>query len=214
LKNPHRKKGREVAGGSWNVGFVRATQGDVVKRVPSSDVRFRSLYEKNYADVRAFCLRRLATDEANDAAAEIFIIAWRKLAKVPEGKAGRLWLYGVARNVVAHQHRSRSQAKRLQSKLQQTAERLPYEPVTETVVVRRSQDEAVLTALDRLKSDERELVRLKMWEELTHAEIGEVFGISAHAVDMRVQRVGKKLAKLLELKRIVRPHPITKAGEL
>ena len=182
--------------------------------VPSSDARFRTLYEEHYADIRSYCLRRLPVEAANDAAAEIFIVAWRKLNKVPEGRAARLWLFGVAKNVVAHQHRSRSQAKRLRSKLEQTADRSVDAAAPESVVVQRSQDRAVVEALGRMKPDDRELIRLKMWEELSHAEIGEVFGISAHAVDMRIQRAGKKLARLLSATKGVRPQAIPEGGEL
>ena len=186
----------------------------MVGTVPSSDARFRRLYEEHYADIRSYCLRRLPVEAANDAAAEIFIVAWRKLDKVPEGAAARLWLFGVARNVVAHQHRSRSQVKRLRSKLAQTADRNLDAAPAESVVVRRSEDQAVLEALDRMKPDDRELIRLKMWEELSHAEIGEVFGISAHAVDMRLQRAGKKLARMLSASKVVRPQAIPEGGEL
>ena len=182
--------------------------------VPSSDARFRELYEEHYADIRSFCLRRLPVDAANDAAAEIFIVAWRKLDKVPDGSRARLWLFGVARNVVAHQHRSRSQVKRLRTKLAQTADRHVDVAPAESVVVRRSEDQAVLDALNRMKPDDRELIRLKIWEELSHAEIGEVFGISAHAVDMRLQRAGKKLARSLSTSKFVRPQAIPEGGEL
>jgi len=185
-----------------------------VGAVPSSDARFRTLYEEHYADIRSYCLRRLPVEAANDAASEIFIVAWRKLDEVPEGPSARLWLFGVAKNVIAHQHRSRLQVRRLRSKLAQTADRSLDAAATESVVVRRSQDQAVLEVLNRLKPDDRELIRLKMWEELSHAEIGEVFGISAHAVDMRLQRAGKKLARLLSATKGVRPQAIPEGGEL
>ena len=182
--------------------------------VPSSDTRFRRLYEENYADIRSYCLRRLSVEEANDAASEIFIVAWRKIDKVPQGAEARLWLFAVARNIVAHQHRSRSQTTRLRSKLEQNAVRSRAGSPAEDVVVRRSQDQAVIDALGRMKPDDRELIRLKMWEELSHAEIGAVFGISAHAVDMRMQRVGKRLARVLSAAKGVRPQAISEGGEL
>ena len=75
-------------------------------------------------------------------------------------------------------------------------------------MLRRSQEQAVIAAMERLKPEDRELLRLKMWEELTHRDIGVVLGISEHAVDMRVQRVTKKLGKLLDSKMNTRPHPI------
>ena len=182
--------------------------------VPSSDERFRTLYEEHYADIRSYCLRRLPVDAANDAAAEIFIVAWRKLKKVPEGAAARLWLFGVARNVVAHQHRSRAQVRRLRSKLKESADRTVDIAPAESTVVRRSEDQVVLAALDKLKPPDQELIRLKMWEELSHAEIGDVLGISAHAVDMRLQRAGKKLARVLSATPGVRPQTIPEGGEL
>jgi len=185
-----------------------------VGTAPSSDARFRKLYEEHYADIRSYCLRRLPVDAANEAAAEVFIVAWRKLDKVPGGTPARMWLFAVARNVVGHQHRSRSQMKRLRSKLQQTADRHADVAPAESVVIRRSQDRAVLDALARMKPDDRDLIRLKMWEELSHAEIGQVFGISAHAVDMRLQRAGKKLARLLSATKVVRPQTIPEGGEL
>ena len=203
---------------SWGVPGVclamRPHPGGVVKSVPSTDAKFRTLYEENHTAMRDYCLRRLSTDDAADAASEIFTVAWRKLNTVPPGPEARLWLYGVARNVVAHQHRSRGRRRRLQERLGQVVGIDEPEPATEVVVVRRSQEREVVTAMERLKPEDRELLRLKMWEELSHGEIGAVFGITAHAVDMRVQRVTQKLGKLLSTKVKVRPHPIVEGGEL
>ena len=178
--------------------------------VPSSDARFRKLYEEHYADIRSYCLRRLPADAAADAAAETFTIAWRKLEKVPAGPEARLWLYTVARNVVANQRRSHIQAHRLRSKVELNAEPAPTGSSVESVVVRNSEDQAARDAIGRLKPRDQELVRLKLWEDLSHAEIGKVLGISAHAVDMRFQRAVQKLAKRLTP---VRPHPIGQGGE-
>lgn len=180
---------------------------------PSSDERFRKLYEEQYADIRSYCLRRLPADAAADAASEIFTIAWRKLDKVPDGAEARLWLYTVARNVVANQRRSMARVRRLHSSVAQTVEPASEGASIESVVVRHTEYQRALDAVGRLKPVDQELVRLKLWEDLTHAEIGEVLGISAHAVDMRFQRAVKRLAKSLNVKTGVRPHPIGQGGE-
>ena len=40
---------------------------------------FERCFERNYGDVARFCARRAATDEdAEDAATEVFAIAWRR----------------------------------------------------------------------------------------------------------------------------------------
>ncbi len=181
--------------------------------VPSSDARFRKLYEEHYADIRSYCLRRLSGAAAADAAAEIFAVAWRRLDKIPAGKEARLWLFTVARNVVANQRRSAAQARRLRSKVEQNAEPTPNGSSVESVVVRHAEYQAALDAIGRLKPIDQELLRLRVWEDLSHAEIGEVLGISAHAVDMRFHRAVKKLARLLTPRTSVRPHPIGGGGE-
>jgi RNA polymerase sigma-70 factor (ECF subfamily) len=185
----------------------------VVGTIPSSDARFRTLYEEHYADIRSYCLRRLAGEAAADAAAEVFTIAWRKLDKVPRGDKARLWLFTVARNVVANQRRTKTRARRLRSKVEQTTEAPQVESSVESVVVRHAEYQAALDAVGRLKPVDQELVRLRVWEDLSHAEIGEVLGISAHAVEMRFHRAIKKLGKVLASNPRVRPHPIGQGGE-
>ena len=165
--------------------------------VPSSDARFRRLYEEHYADIRSYCLRRLPSHAAADAAAEIFTVAWRRLDKVPAGSEARLWLYAVARNVVSNQYRSRARARRLRSKMEQETAPTPVTSTVESVVVRRSEYQAALDAIGHLKPVDQEVLRLRVWEDLSHAMIGEVLGLSAHAVEMRFHRAIKRLGRLL-----------------
>ena len=82
---------------------------------PMRDERFRRLYDEHFESIRAYCLRRLPVADANDAAAEVFIIVWRKGDDVPmEGQ--RPWLFAIARNVVLHAKRSLARRARLRDK--------------------------------------------------------------------------------------------------
>lgn len=182
--------------------------------VPSADMRFRTMYEENYGAIRDYCLRRLRSQDAVDAAAEVFTTAWRRIDTVPSGTETRLWLFGVARNVVAHQLRRRRRQSRLNARLGSVTTVGEAVSDVESVVVRHSQEEQVISAIERLKPADQEVLRLKMWEELSHEAISAVLGISAHAVDMRVQRAIRRLGKLLKSKVTVRPHPIPEGGEL
>ena len=68
--------------------------------------RFRHVYAEHVDRVLGYALRR--TDRPEDAAdvvAETFLVAWRRLGDVPEEPRTRLWLYGVARRVLANQRR-------------------------------------------------------------------------------------------------------------
>ena len=87
---------------------------------------------------------------------------------------------------------------------------------TETVVVRRSEDARLLKAIGTLRPSDQELVRLKAWEELSHADIGEILGVSSHAVDMRLNRALKKVGKVMRpAKRMMlnSPRPVEEVGE-
>ncbi len=174
-------------------------------RSPSSDARFRRLFEEHHQAVLNYCHRRLPTDDANDAASEVFAVAWRRMAKIPAEPATLPWLYGVARNVVRRSYRSRTRSRRLEARLAGLGS-APAES-TDTQVVRHADEERLLHALGQLRPTDRELLRLKVWEELSHESIGEALGISAHAVDMRVSRALKRLRRTLAQRQTVLGHP-------
>jgi RNA polymerase sigma-70 factor (ECF subfamily) len=69
-------------------------------------------------------------------------------------------------------------------------------------------------AMATLRGDERELLRLWAWEQLTPAEIGTVLGVSANAVSIRLLRAKEKLKKSLETRKdeLAAGHEETNGG--
>ena len=163
---------------------------------PSSNVRFRRLFDDHEAAMREYCSRRLDVSEANDASAEVFLVAWRKIDEVPEGPEARLWLYGVARNVVRNAEQSHRRRDRLRAKLDAMPPLSTAGPEQQTV--RRAEDRLVLETMATLKPDDRELLRLRTWEELSRAQLAAVFGITPEAVDMRLKRAMQRMARALK----------------
>ena len=93
--------------------------------------RFRLLYEEHYRSIQAYAVRRIGPgDDVADVAAEVFTIAWRRLARIPDPPADRMWLYGVARRVVAGKIRSARRFRQLTARLQacHRADRNPGAP--------------------------------------------------------------------------------------
>ncbi len=86
-------------------------------RVSAADAVFAELYRRYYRPVRHFCRRRLADDLVDDAVAETFLTAWRRLDEVPAGDRALVWIYGVAYRVVANQWRSALRRRRLEVRL-------------------------------------------------------------------------------------------------
>lgn len=168
-----------------------------MERSPRTDVRFRELYDDNFPAVRNYCIRRLPASEVNDAVAEVFMVAWRRIEEAPHGDEARLWLFGVARNVVRNADRSSRRWMRLNLRLRGVAPE--PNPSPETLVVRRSGDERVLAALGSLSESDQEVLRLSAWEELSTAEIAVLLGVDPHAVTMRLSRARNRLARRLHL---------------
>ena len=162
---------------------------------PSADVRFRRIFESHERAIRSYCARRLRLADANDAIAEVFVVVWRRIEDAPPEDEARAWLFGIARNVIRNIERSTLRRRRLAGRVEATSDGVEEGP--EGHVVRRDRDRAVATALASMRPDDAELLRLRTWEELTRAEIAEVFGITVGAVDMRLNRAMKRMAKAL-----------------
>lgn len=58
-------------------------------------------------------------------------------------------------------------------------------------------EEPALDALARLSASDQEVLRLVAWEELTHAQIADVLGISVNAVAIRLHRARQRFAATL-----------------
>jgi len=153
---------------------------------------FEALFVTNRLDILKYLIRRCTdTDEAADALAETFLVAWRRIDVVPEGIEGRLWLFGVARNVLLKQHKRRQFTIAI-------SERLKTE--LRSVAMTSTDDRlegAVHGALSELSKSDREVVELSAWEELTPFEIAAVIGISPNAARVRLHRARQRLADIL-----------------
>src|SRR4051794_31069206 len=77
--------------------------------------RFEEVFREHYDAVRGFAFRRVPGDLAQDAVAETFLVAWRRLDDVPADALP--WLYGVARRVLANQRRSADRSSALERRL-------------------------------------------------------------------------------------------------
>jgi RNA polymerase sigma-70 factor (ECF subfamily) len=160
---------------------------------PEPQARFRQLYDAHYGAVSAYARRRSRDgDLAQDAVAETFLVAWRRLAEVPAGADALPWLYGVARRVMANQRRSTQRRTDLSSRL--ARERGSTGDVDAGTLADEERG-TVLAALGRLRSGDQEILRLSAWEELSHRQIALVLGCSEATVAVRLHRARNRLGK-------------------
>jgi RNA polymerase sigma-70 factor (ECF subfamily) len=154
--------------------------------------RFEALYAQHHAQVLGYALRRLdSPDEAADVLAETFLVAWRRLEVVPEGERSCLWLYGVARRVLANHRRGEHRRTQLADRLrEELAARLPLADAP-------GAGTSLAVAFRSLSDGDRELLALQGWEGLAPAEIAAVLGCSHNAARIRLHRARRRLRAAL-----------------
>ncbi|MFG2091421.1 MULTISPECIES: RNA polymerase sigma factor [unclassified Spirillospora] len=156
--------------------------------------RFEEIYTANRARILGYALRRTADpQDAADVLAETFLTAWRRLDDVPPGEQARLWLYGVARRVLANHHRGERRRSALAADL---GSRLSDGLAVHELAGGDLTD--VASAFRSLPDADRELLSLVGWEGLDHGEIATVLGCSRNAVRIRLHRARRRFARALE----------------
>ena len=141
----------------------------------------------------AYCRRRCRhNSDADDVVAETYLVAWRKLDQARGADSTLAWLYGVAYRVLANQRRSTSRGQRLRHRLlDQPRPELRTDPAD--TVAAESEVALAFKALNTLRNQDQELIRLAAIEELSYAEIATVTGLRIGAVRSRLYRARKKL---------------------
>jgi RNA polymerase sigma-70 factor, ECF subfamily len=155
--------------------------------------RFERCFERHYADVARYCARRTSTPEdAEDAATDVFATAWRRLGDMPDEPDDRLWLFGIARHVVANAARGERRRSRLALRLSANAPPPPAPPPSAG-----SEAAALAQALAALPAGDRELLLLVGWEGLAPAEIARVLDRPPALVSRRLYRARRRFAARL-----------------
>ncbi|WP_433463707.1 RNA polymerase sigma factor [Spirillospora sp. CA-128828] len=158
--------------------------------------RFEAIYKAHRARVLGYALRRTADpQDAADVLAETFLTAWRRLDDVPPGDQARLWLYGVARRVLANHHRGERRRSALAADL---AGQLRIDLAAHRVPRPEGDLAAIAAAFGELSEGDRELLSLVGWEGLDHGEIAAVLGCSRNAVRIRLHRARRRFARGLD----------------
>jgi RNA polymerase sigma factor (sigma-70 family) len=154
--------------------------------------RFDALFASCSADIVAYCTWRAASrSDAQDATADVFLTAWRRLEDVPEGDAARVWLYATARRVIANQRRSSRRRAALQ-------ERLTVEAAADAPTSADQEETLVREALRSLGPRDREVLLLAEWEGLSAPEIAAVLGCLTVTARGRLHRARRRFRAVFE----------------
>lgn len=162
------------------------------------------LFDLTFERMVAYARRRVPPAEVDDVVAEVYTTAWRRWSDLDraDGVDPVPWLYGVAHNVVRTSNRSAGRRNRLVDRIGRaepsmaaTSPSTGDEP--EHVAVRNDDAARVRAALATLSDADQEVLRLAVWDGLSHDTIGELLGVRAGTVAVRVHRARNRLARAL-----------------
>jgi RNA polymerase sigma-70 factor (ECF subfamily) len=197
------------AGQPEEAGRSRVTHLDrdraLVEAARIDPARFEALYRKYLAQVYSYAFYELGDHhDAEDATERTFVAALTNLNRFeerarPEDGNGastfRVWLFRIARNVVADRQRARF--RRPEEALDVAAAVAGgADPAAE--VARREEASAAWQAVARLPGDRRRAVVLRFVDEMSTAEIAGVLGRSEGAVRVLIHRALRTVARDLD----------------
>ena len=150
---------------------------------------FGALYERYHSPMVALAYSMLADrDLAEDAAQEVFAVACRDIESLKSKDRFAAWLAGICRNISRQMLRA--------NKVK------PFAPGDDCAAHgpddTDDRRETIRRAVGSLPQAERELVVLRYFDGFSQAHISEVLGISPQAVNGRLVRAKRRIAKYLK----------------
>jgi RNA polymerase sigma-70 factor (ECF subfamily) len=171
------------------------TDGDLIQRVAVGDANaFELLYHRYVRSVFGLALRRLGDRmRAEDAVQETFAAVWRSARTYRSDRGpGAPWLYAVARNAIVDRARGRNEPPG------EVPDAASTEPGPEERAEASYVSWRVHRALSGLPENEREVIELAYYAELSQSEVAQFLGIPLGTVKTRTRSGLHRLATALE----------------
>ena len=163
----------------------RAQQGD--------NSAFEQLLLAHQKKVYNLCLRMAANpDDALDLSQEAFIKAWRALGQYQFEASFSTWLFRLTSNVCIDFLRQKKRR-------QETSLTEPdCTPLPEQQAITNETKIELARAMGQLAPDHREILQLRVVEDLPYEQIADILGVRVGTVKSRLARARLSLRKILK----------------
>ncbi len=149
---------------------------------------FGALYERYHSPMVALAYSVLGDrDLAEDASQETFAIACQNLGTLRRRDKFAAWLASICRNTARNILRSKSKT-----------EAVDFQERTENENIEEHRRDAIRQAVWKLRPADRELIVMRYYNGFSQAQISNVLDISPQAVNGRLVRAKRKIAKYLK----------------
>lgn len=189
----------------------RCTDGDEVEGRPLTDAELIDAARRG--DVAAYeeLVRRYEqlafrtafllcgdADEARDAAQEGFVRAYGALRRFRTGAEPRPWLLRIVANAARNRRRAAGRRASLALRSAQDRPSDGAAPSPEAAVLAGEQRAELLAAIDRLGDEDRRIISLRWFADLSERDIAAVLDVPAGTVKSRLSRAMARLRVVLQ----------------
>lgn len=162
--------------------------------VAGDGVAFEQLYARHRARLYRYLLRHVREGALAD---EMFQDVWQKVIAartgwVPDAPFGT-WLYRIAHNRLTDHWRAAKHRPPAPSDADERAARIPDPDTPERTLSEFEQRRQLQLALDELPAEQREVLLLRLEQDLTLEEIGAITGVGRETVKSRLRYAMDKL---------------------
>jgi RNA polymerase sigma-70 factor (ECF subfamily) len=199
------KPSAEEVGDLKPVALGRASDEDLMRRTQQGDKQaFALLYERYSASVLSYLYRMLGNlDDVESIAQEVFLRAFRFAPTYRYPQKLSTWLFTITRNLAINYSRRRKRSP-VRNVTELNLEGVdisgdPYQVAHRATDNVEKQEEIarVLKALDGLPTDQKEVIVLGVFQDLSYAEMEAITGTKAVTLRSRMFHGLKRLARMV-----------------
>jgi RNA polymerase sigma factor (sigma-70 family) len=170
-------------------------ESDLIRRAQRGDAHAYEELVNAYQGIAfrtAYVIARNASD-AEDAAQDGFVKAWRALGRFREGAPFRPWLLRIVANEASNRRRSAGRRAGLALRAATQEPSGDAAPSPEAALLSSEQRSTLLAAVEQLPEEQRSVVALRYFLGLSEAEVAETLAIPQGTVKSRTARALERL---------------------
>jgi len=177
----------------------RQAEIDLVRRAQTGEAAaFGLLYDAHIRKIYDFIYyKTLHKDTAEDLTSEVFTKVWKNIGQFKEGSFSA-WLYKVARNSVIDHYRRHKETMDIEDCWDLAVKDDFWDHLDERLKV-----EDLRRAMADLKGPDRELIIMRLWQDMSFKEIAAQLGKQEGAVKMAFGRAIVRLQDKVSLALII-----------
>ena len=188
-----------------SVPLGKASDEELMRRAQNGDRQaFSLIYERYSSAVLSYLYRMLGNvEDVESIGQEVFLRAFRFAATYRYPEKLSTWLFTITRNLAINNARRRKRSP-VRNITELNLEGVdvsgdPYQVATQATddMEKREEIARVLTALEDLPTDQKEVIVLGVFQDLSYAQMEEITGTKAVTLRSRMFHGLRKLARMI-----------------